>query len=335
MKAINFRDKLGRRWAPVVLVGLVLAGVAGLGAAQTPAKVYRVGYLTASVLPSRDEAFRQELTRLGYTEGRNLIFELRSAEGQFERLPALASELVALKVDVIAAVVTQSTLAAKKATSTTPIVMIAVSDPIGSGLVASFARPGANITGTATGSAGVVGKQFDLLRELRPKASRLGVLWNPANTVYQKQALAEVQAAAKKLKIGLQIVEVRSPDAFDRAFATIAGQHVDALLIVGDPVFGGNLPQVAELALKHRLLTLSGPREYAEHGLLMTYGPSFPEAHRLAAGYVDRILKGARPGELPVQQVQKFELVLNARTARALGLSLPQSLIARADEVIQ
>ena len=323
------------RWGLALLAGVALAGVAALGAAQTPAKVFRVGYLTPNATPSRDEAFRRELAHLGYAEGRNLVIEYRSAEGQFDRLPALAAELAALKVDVIASVLTQASLAAKKATSTTPIVMIAVSDPVESGLVPSVARPGANVTGTSSSAADVVGKQLDLLRELRPKASRLGVLWNPANTVYQTRALGEVQAAAKKLKIGLQIAEARSPDAFDRALATIAGQHVDALLVVGDPIFGGNLPQLAELVVKHRLLTLSGPREYAEHGFLMTYGPSFPEAFRLAAVYVDRILQGARPADLPVQQVQKYELVLNARTARALGIALPQSLIARADEVVQ
>jgi putative ABC transport system substrate-binding protein len=316
-------------------MGLALGSAAGLVAAQTPARVYRVGFLTATSIPFREEAFRQEMRRLGYTEGRNLTIEYRSAEGQFERLPALAAELVALKVDVIAAGLTQASLAAKKATDTIPIVMIGVSDPVRSGLVASIARPGANVTGTASASADVVGKQLDLLRELRPKASRLGVLWNPANSVYQKQATDEVRAAAKKLKIGLQIVEARSPDAFDRAFATIAGQHVDALLVVGDPIFGGNMAQLAELGVKHRLLTLSGPREYAEHGLLMTYGPSFSEAHRLAAGYVDRVLKGARPADLPVELVRRYELVLNARTARALGVTLPQSLIARADEVLQ
>lgn len=324
-----------RHWGAALLAGVVLAGAAALVAAQTPARVYRVGFLTAGSLPSREEAFRQEMRRLGYTEGRNLAIEYRSADGQFDRLPTLAAELVGLNVDVIASSVTQATLAAMKATETIPIVMIAVSDPVASGLVASFARPGANVTGTSTASAETIGKQLDLLRELRPKASRLGVLWNPANTVYQKQAIAEVRAAAKKLKIGLQIVEARSPDAFDRAFGTVAGQHVDALLILGDPVFGANVAQLAELGVKHRLLTLSGPREYAEHGLLMTYGPSFGEAHRLAAVYVDRILKGARPADLPVEQVRKFELVLNARTARALGVSLPQSLVARADEVVQ
>jgi putative tryptophan/tyrosine transport system substrate-binding protein len=324
-----------RRWGSALLVGLALGGAAELVAAQTPARVYRVGFLTATSLPFRDEAFRQEMRRLGYTEGRNLTIEYRSAEGQFDRLPALAAELVALKVDVIAAAVTQASLAAKKATDTIPIVMMAVSDPVRSGLVASIARPGANVTGTASASAEVVGKQLDLLRELRPKASRLGVLWNPANPVYQKQAIDEVRAAARKLKIGLQVVEARSPDAFDRAFATIAGLHVDALLVLGDPVFGANLAQLAELGVKHRLLTLSGPREYAEHGLLMTYGPSFAEAYRLSAGYVDRLLKGARPADLPVEVVRRYELVVNARTARALGVTLPQSLVARADEVVQ
>jgi ABC-type uncharacterized transport system substrate-binding protein len=324
-----------RGWGSALLMGLALGSAAGLVAAQTPARVYRVGFLTATSIPFREEAFRQEMRRLGYTEGRNLTIEYRSAEGQFERLPALAAELVALKVDVIAAGLTQASLAAKKATDTIPIVMIGVSDPVRSGLVASIARPGANVTGTASASADVVGKQLDLLRELRPKASRLGVLWNPANSVYQKQATDEVRAAAKKLKIGLQIVEARSPDAFDRAFATIAGQHVDALLVLGDPLFGAHVAQLAELGVKHRLLTLSGPRDYAEHGFLMTYGPSFTEAYRLAAGHVDRVLKGSRPADLPVELVTKFELALNARTARALGVSLPQSLVARADEVVQ
>jgi putative tryptophan/tyrosine transport system substrate-binding protein len=324
-----------RRSVSALFIGVFLAGVVGLGAAQTPARPHRVGFLTASAQAIREDAFRQEMRRLGYTEGRNLTIEYRTADGQFDRLPTLAAELVGLKVDVIASVVTQASLAAKKATSTIPIVMIGVGDPVGSGLVTSFGRPGGNVTGTSTAAAGVVGKQLELLRELRPKASRMGVLWNPANTVYQRQALAEVRAAASKLKIGLQIAEARSPDAFDRAFATIAGQHVDALLVVGDPVFAAHVSQLAELAVKHRLPTLSGPREYAEQGLLMTYGPSFVEAHRLAAVYVDRILKGARPADLPVEQVGRFELILNARTARALGISLPQSLAARADDIVQ
>jgi putative ABC transport system substrate-binding protein len=210
--------------------------------------------------------------------------------------------------------------------------MVAVGDPVGSGLVKSLARPGGNVTGVAATPA--VGKQLELVRELRPKASRVGILWNPANLVYQRQALAEAKEAAAALKMRLQIVEARRPEDFDRAFATIAGQRVDALLVMGDPVFTAHSAQLAELGVKHRLATVSMTRESAERGFLVTYGPSFAEAHRLAGGYVDRILKGARPAELPVEQTTKYDLVINARTARALGLTVPAALVSRADQVI-
>jgi ABC-type uncharacterized transport system substrate-binding protein len=318
----------------LLLVVLTLVGLAAIAAAQSPPRPHRVGYLTPTGQTAREDAFRQELRRLGYVEGKNLIIEYRTAEGQFERLPALAAELVGLKVDVIVGVVTQASLAAKKATSTIPIVMAGVGDPVGSGLVTSFARPGGNVTGTAAAAADVVGKQLELVRELRPKASRVGVLWNPANAVYQKRALAEAKAAAAKLKIRLQIAEARGPEEFDRAFATIAGQHGDALLILADPMFNAHAAQLAEMAVKHRLPAVSGARDFAERGVLMTYGPSFIEAHRLSAAYVDRVLKGARPADLPVEQVTKFELLINARTARVLGVQVPQVLLARADEVL-
>ena len=322
-----------RRLALLAMLALV-ALPAAPAAAQSPAPSHRIGYLTVSAQPAREEIFRQELRRLGYTEGQNLTIEYRAAEGRFERLPALAAELVGLKVDVLVTVVTQASLAAKKATGTIPIVMVGVGDPVGTGLVASLARPGGNVTGNSTTAAEVVGKQLELVRELRPKASRVGVLWNPANAVFQKQALGEAKAAAAKLKLRLQIAEARGPAEFDRAFATIAGQRVDAVLVIGDPVFNAHASELAELAVKHRLPAVSSAREYVERGFLMTYGPSFADAHRLSAAYVDRILKGARPADLPVEQITKFELFINARTARVIGVSVPQALVARADHVI-
>ncbi len=324
-----------RSWIVALLSLMALASLPAANAiAQSSAVPHRVGYLAPSAQPGREEIFRQELRRLGYTEGKNLTIEYRTAEGRFERLPALAEELIGLKVDVLVTVVTQASLAAKKATSTIPIVMVGVNDPVGAGLVASFARPGGNVTGTSATVAEVGGKQLELIRELRPKASRVGVLWNPANAVYQRQALAEVKAAAAKLKLRLQIAEARAPAEFDRAFATIAGQRVDALLVLGDPLFSPHASQLAELAVKHRLATVSSAREYVERGFLMAYGPSFTDAHRLSAVYVDRILKGARPADLPVEQVTKFELFINTRTARVLGLSVPQALVSRADQVL-
>jgi putative ABC transport system substrate-binding protein len=299
--------------------------------AQQPAKAH----LTPVSQPAREEAFRQELRRLGYAEGQNMVIEYRSADGRFERLPELAGELAALKVDVIVAVVTQAALAAKQATSTIPIVMVGVSDPVGSGLVASLARPGGNVTGTSSTAAEVVGKQLELLREMLPKASRVAALWNSANLVFQKQLLAEAKEAATKLKMKLHVVEARAPDQLDRAVANILRQPTDALLVLGDPMLGAHAARIAELATRHRLPTVSGAREAAERGILMTYGPDFFHAHRLSAKYLDRILKGARPADLPVEQTTKFELVINAKTAAALGITIPQSLVVRADQLVQ
>ncbi|HKZ07133.1 MAG TPA: ABC transporter substrate-binding protein [Methylomirabilota bacterium] len=324
-----------RRAGVIGLIGLLLASlVATVVTAQAP-KPHRIGLLTATANPDREAVLRQELRRLGYTEGQNLVIEYRTADARFERLPALAEELVGLKVDVIIAVVTQASLAAKKATSTTPVVMVAVDDPVRAGLVTSLARPGGNVTGTSTSASEVVGKQLELLRELRPKASRIGLLWNPANPVYQKRSMDAAKAAAAKLKIRLQIAAARAPEDFDRALTTIAGQGAEALLILADPLFTPHGGQLAELTVKHRLPAVSGPREMAEQGLLMTYGPSFAEAYRRTAFYVDRILKGARPADLPVEQGSKFDLVVNAKSARALGVPLPNALVTRADHLVQ
>jgi putative ABC transport system substrate-binding protein len=303
--------------------------------AQRPTTVPRIEYLTPISLPAREELFRQELRRLGYTEGQNLVIEYRSANGSFARLPDLAAELVGLKVDVIVAVVTQAALAAKKATGTVPIVMVEVSDPVGAGLVASLARPGGNITGTSAVAADVVGKQLELLQEMLPKVSRVSALWNPANPVFQKRQLGEARAAASKLRIQLQLVEARTGADLDRAFAAIAKQRADALAVLGDPVFTSHAGRIADLAARHRLPAVGGTAEQADAGILMTYGPSYSEAHQRAVVFVDRILEGASPADLPVEQSTKFELVVNTGAARSLGLTIPQSLVVRADRVLE
>ncbi len=301
--------------------------------AQRSAKVTRIGYLAPSSQPAREEVFRRELSRLGYVEGPDFAIEYRSANGSFERLPDLAAELVALKVDVLVAVVTQASLAAKKATDTIPIVMVGVSDPVGAGLVTSLARPGGNVTGTSALVATVVGKQLELLKELLPKASRVATLWNPANSVFQKVQLGEAQAAAAKLKVQLQLFEARSPEQLDRTFTLMAKQRPDALLILADPMFGAHWARIAELAARHRIPAASGTTDFAHAGGLITYGPDLLESYRRSATYVDRILKGGKPAELPIEQSTKFELVINAKAAAALGITVPRSLAGRADRM--
>lgn len=303
--------------------------------AQRSAKVTRIGYLAPSSQPAREEVFRRELSRLGYVEGPDFAIEYRSANGSFERLPDLAAELVALKVDVLVAVVTQASLAAKKATDTIPIVMVGVSDPVGAGLVTSLARPGGNVTGTSALVATVVGKQLELLKELLPKASRVATLWNPANSVFQKVQLGEAQAAAAKLKVQLQLFEARSPEQLDRTFTLMAKQRPDALLILADPMFGAHWARIAELAARHRIPAASGTTDFAHAGGLITYGPDLLESYRRSATYVDRILKGGKPAELPIEQSTKFELVINAKAAAALGITVPRSLAGRADRMVE
>ena len=311
---------------------------ASLAHAQQPKKVPRIGFLAA---PTRTgaayitEAFLQGLRDLGYVEGQNIIIEYRWADGNFERLPDLAAELVRLKVDVIVAVVTQASLAAKNATGTIPIVMVAVGNPVDTGLIASLARPGANITGTSTMSDEVVGKQLELLKETFPKISRFAAMWNPANPVFQKLQMREVEATARALKVSLQKVEARDPKEIERAFAAIAKERTRALHVVPDPVFTTHRGLIADLAIKHRLPAVSGLKEYAEAGLLMTYGPSFPESSRRAATYVDKILKGTKPADIPVERSMKFEFVINLTTAKRIGVTIPQSVLFRADTVIR
>jgi putative tryptophan/tyrosine transport system substrate-binding protein len=303
--------------------------------AQQAKKVYRIGFLAATYDDFRVEAFRQGLREFGYVEGQNITIEYRWGGGKFEPLPDLAVELVQRKVDVIVAVVTQASLAAKKATGTIPIVMIGVSDPVASGLVFSLARPSTNITGTSSMTAEVVGKQLELLKETLPKIARVAALWNPANPVFQSIQLKETQDAARVLGVQLQLIEARGPDEIDRALAAIAKKRTKALLILGDPVFTAHRKRMADLSTKHRIPTVSGTREYAEAGGLMAYGPSFPDMYRRAAYYVDRILNGTKPADLPVEQPMKFELVINLQTAKQIGLTIPQWMMMRADKVIR
>jgi putative tryptophan/tyrosine transport system substrate-binding protein len=283
----------------------------------------------------RHDAFRQGLSELGYVEGKNIVIEYRFAEGQFHRLPDLAAELVELKVDVIVAVVTQASLAAKHVTKTIPIVMVAVSGPLGSGLVASLARPDANITGTSAMVAEVVGKSLELLKEAVPNLSRVAVLWNPSNAIYQAQMLRETQVAAGALRVELQAFGARDPDELDQAFVSMIRAHADALMVLTDPILAVHQARIVGFAEKSRLPAMYGLREYVAAGGLMAYGTNIADLFHRAAAYVDKILKGAKPADLPVEQPTKFELVLNLKTAKALGITFPISLLGRADEVIE
>jgi putative ABC transport system substrate-binding protein len=318
---------------------LVAGGASLLGtlpaAAQTPPKAPRIGFLSAGVPSPTSDGFRRGLRDLGYVEGQNIVVEYRWAEGRFHQLPELAGELVRQNVDILVTQVTQASLAAKNATRTIPIVMVGVGDPVGAGLVQSLSRPGGNVTGTSGQNTAVVGKSLQLLVETVPRAPRVAVLWNPANSVFQGQMVRETEAAARALRIELQRVEARTAADLDVAFLTMAGQGAGALIVLADPVFNEHSARLAELATRARLPTVYGIREAAEAGGLMSYGPDRVELGRRSAAYVDRILKGAKPADLPVEQPTKFELVVNLKAARALGLTIPPSVLGRADEILE
>jgi len=302
--------------------------------AQAPAGARRIGLLRIGGT-SGVAAFREGLRELGWVEGQNVVIDYRSAEG-LDSLPDLAGELVRLKVDIIVAVATPATAAAKNATPTIPIVMIAVADPVGLGLVASYAHPGGNVTGLTNRVGGVttVGKQLELFKEIIPEVRRVAILSNPGNPA-DALAIRNIEAAARSLAVQLELLEARAPNEFDAAFAAMAKERVGALIVLADPVFSFSGARLADLAAKSRLPAAYGYREIVEAGGLMSYGPSLPDLWRRAAAYVDKILKGANPAELPVEQPRKFELVINLKTAKALGLTIPQSVLLRADEVIQ
>ena len=319
----------------------VLAGAASLppvAYSQQTARMPRVGWLSPGSETSDQTflaSFRDGLRELGWIVGQNIAIEPRWAEGRFERLPDLAVELVKLKVDVIVANVTQASLAAKRATSTIPIVMVGVGDPLGSGLVDNLARPGGNVTGPSSMLAEASAKQLALLKETVPSASPVAVLRNSANPVWQASALRETEAAARAMGLRLQLLEASGPDELEGAFAAMTRERAGALFVPADIIFVRHAQRMAELAARHRLPAMFGFREHVEAGGLMSYAASFAVMFRRAATFVDKMLKGAKPADLPVEQPTKFELVINLKTAKALGISIPQSVLLRADEVIQ
>jgi len=306
--------------------------------AQPNGKVFVIGIL-ANVRPTDSEgprlwgAFIEGLRDLGYVEGRNIRIEWRISDGKYERLPELALELVRLGVDVIVVPADQNAAAAKRATSTIPIVMTGSSDPVGSGLVASLARPGGNITGLSILAPEMAAKQVALLKELVPRASLLAVLWNPTNP--GRASLEEAKGAARSLGVQLELVEARSPDAINGAFAAMTSARAGAVLVLWDGMFLIHQRRIIDLAAMSRLPAMYQYRGGVAAGGLIAYGPSNRDGNRRAAGYVDKILRGAKPGDLPVEQPTTFELVINLGTAKALGLVIPQPLLVRADEVIQ
>jgi len=320
-----------------ILFVVVLLAVAGNAEAQQPGKVPRIGFLaaaTTSAVAARIEVFRHGLRELGYIEGKNVVVESPSAEGKPDRLPALAAELVRLKVDVIVSGGPTATRAAKEATSTIPIVMTQDSDPVGSGFVTSLARPGGNITGLSNLSSDLVGKRLELLKEIVPRLSRVGVLGSstqPGNA----EALRELEPTAGTLGVRLQYLDVLSSKDIETAFRAGSKGRAEAVLVLGSPVLNSHRTQIADLAAKSRLLVIYDRREYVEAGGLMSYATSITALDRRAATYVDKILKGAKPADLPVEQPKTFELVINLKAAKQIGLTIPPNVLVRADKVIK
>ena len=322
----------------VALVGGAAACPLAARAQQQTGKIRRIGYLssgTASGAPGLLEAFGQQLRELGWIEGQNIVIDYRFAEGQSDRLPGLADELVRLKVDLIATATTPPALAAKNATKTIPIVGISFDNPVQHGLIASLAHPGGNVTGLSY-SVGpeIFGKDLELLRELLPDLRHLAVLSNSTGPNHAPM-ISNIKTAAGSLGVQLLILDARKPDEFDAAYMAMAKERVAALFVFGDAMFSVHRARLAELAIKHRLPTMYTNRPHVEAGGLMCYAPNFFDLWRRAATYVDKILKGAKPADLPVEQPTKFELVINLKTAKALDLTIPQSLLLRADELIE
>ena len=317
--------------------GLLAAPLAA--EAQQASRVARIGWLGANPAPGRHmrEAFLQGLRDLGYVEGRNVVVEYRFAEGKLERYPALAAELVALKVDVIVAPITLAALAAKRATKTIPIVFAAVGDPITDGLVTSLARPGGNVTGLSVLSSELVGKWLEQLKQAVPGVSHVAVLWQPgaASARTEQDMLKEGEVTARALGVRPQFVEARGPADLDRAFSDMTKARAGALTVLPGNMFFSERRRLVGLAAKNRLPAVYPSREYVDAGGFMSYAPNGADLFRRAATYVDKILKGAMPGDLPVEQPTKFELVINLKTAKALGLTIPPSLLQRADQVIE
>ena len=328
---------ISRRSVVFALGGSALA--APLASFAQQLKVWRVGFLAQGHVDFVESdymygPFTRGMRELGYVVGRNLVIEWRSAEGKAERLPELAAELVRLKLDVLATPGTPATLAAQKASTTIPIVMIGVGDPVGDGLVKSLARPGGNTTGLANMAADLGPKLLEVLRGMAPKATRVAILVNPSNASHAS-LLKSLQAAAQRVGVKIQPVEASTPAEVASAFSAMARQNAGALVVLREQLFQQQKNQIVELAAKQRLPSIGTYGEYVEAGGLMSYGQNIRENYRRAATYVDKIFKGANPGYLPVEQPTTFELFINRKTAKALGITIPQSLLQRADKVIE
>ncbi len=324
----------------VLALGLILAPLAA--ETQQPPKVARIGYLLTGSLESPEtrallDAFRQGLRERGYVEGQNIVIEYRAADGKIDRFPGLATEMARLQPDLIVAGNTPAARAVQQATTAIPIVAYAMGDPVGDGLVANLSRPGGNVTGLTFLGPELIPKRFELLKQAVPTVSRIAALWHPGafGEGTTREMLKQTEAAARTLGVQLQLVGVRSPDEFDRAFSTMTREHADALIVFPSPMLFIERRRIVTLAARHRLPSMSVAREFVELGGLISYGASIADLTRRGATYVDKILKGAKPADLPVEQPTKFELVINMKTAKALGLTIPQSILVRADEIIQ
>src|SRR5262245_9249064 len=321
----------------IFLLATMLLASVYLAEAQQRGKVPRIGFLAApspSFFSTRMNAFRDGLHDLGHVEGKNIAIEYRYAEGKLDRLPALAADLVRLKVDVIVTSSAPGAVAAKKATGTIPVVFVTAGDPVDMGLVTSLARPGGNITGLTTHAPELSGKRLELLREVLPRITRVAVLWNPSNPGFSEM-LKEMQAASQAHALQLQSLEVRSPEDFEAAFESITRGDSHAIIVVSDPFLNTHHRLILDLAGKHRLPAMYGGPEVVDAGGLMSYGPGFTDQYRRAATYVDKILRGMKPADLPVERPMKFELVINLKTAKQIGLTIPPNVLYRADRVIK
>jgi putative tryptophan/tyrosine transport system substrate-binding protein len=326
-----------RKWPGLFAIVVTLTVCGARVEAQQPTKVPRIGFLgasSASVLAARTMAFRQGLRDLGYVEGKSIFIEWRSAEGKLDLLPALAAELVRLKVDVIVTTGPAPTRPTKEATSTIPIVMAFDNDPVGNGFVASLARPGGNITGLSTLAPEISGKQLELLKEVVPRLSRVAVLGS-STTPGNAQSLKETELAAGALAVQLQYLDVRDPKDIETAFRAASKGRADSVLVLASPVVNPYRTEIATLAVKNRLPAIYSTPEFVEDGGLMTYGVNLNDLYRRAATYVDKILKGAKPGDLPVEQPTKFEFIINLKAAKQIGLTIPPNVLARVDKVIR
>lgn len=334
-EVMHFGTRIRKQVAVIATAVAILALPHPVRAEQ--ARVYRIGFISpasSSAMATRDEAFRQGLRALGYTVGQNIMIEYRWADGKTERLPGFAAELVNLKLDIIVTHGGEATRAVQQASTTIPIVIAAADDPHAAGLVASLARPGGNATGLSILTPDLTGKRLELLKAILPGLTRVAVLWNPSNPIAEPE-LKKAEVAAPSFGLRLQFLSVRDAREFASAFSSMKRERADALFLLSDAMFFGRRKEIMDLAAGNRLPVVAHLREFTDAGGLMSYGPNVVDLHRRAATYVDKILKGTNPGDLPVEQPTKFDLVINLKTARALGITVPASLLRRADHVIE